>query len=114
MIGLLKIKNGFGGKFDGVVRLFNLFLERDDWPQDSTYDRIVSFRDKLEVRDYEFTETEKCFIPIIGLMVVTYSQAIIEDTTDEVKKQILIDDLLRFEEFLNIYSQVEQKITMSF
>jgi len=109
-----KMKRLFRGQFDGIARLFNLFLERNDWPQDSTYDRIVSFRDRLVAGDYEFTENEKCFIPIIGLMVLSYSQAIIEDTTDKISKQALIDDLLGFEEFLDIYSQTEQSISMKF
>jgi len=105
------VKTLFEGQFDGVLRFFNLFLERDVWPQDSVYDRIVAIRDKLAIRDYRFTENEKYMIPIIGLMVVSYGLAIIEDTTDEVKKQELIDDFIAFEAFLQIYSP-DQKTTI--
>ena len=111
---LLKVKRLLEGQYDGVARLFNLFLECDNWPQDEVYERIVSFRNKLVAGDYVFTENEKSFIPIIGLMVVSYSQAIIEDTTDEFKKQALIKDLLGCEAFLQIYSQTEQSISMKF
>ena len=95
-------------KFDGVARLFNRFLENKDLPQDSVLERAKNIRDKLVMRNYTFSEAELRMIPMIGLMIILMAQALIEDSPEGKGKEALIADLVEFEGFMKLSSDVDK------
>jgi len=100
-----------GKNYDGAARLFNLFL-REEWPQDDVLGMIKDIRDKLVNKTYDFTESERISISVIGLMIVTYTDAIIQDLPKGKEKQAMIKDLIGFEGFLKLAILPDEKITL--